>query len=61
MQAVDPDVKAEDAQTKRSAVALEPAWRAAAKFGKDQTSKPELQAFDPDVKAEDAQTRNGLL
>ena len=29
LQAVDPDVKAEDAQTERSAVELEPAWRVA--------------------------------
>ena len=33
---------------------LEPAWRAAAKLGKDQTYEPELQAVAPDVKAEDA-------
>ena len=62
MQAVDPDVKAEDAQTKRSAVEPEPAWRAATKLGsKDQTSEPELQAVDPDVKTKDAQTKRSAV
>ncbi len=63
MQAVDPDVKAADAQIDRSVVQslslrgeLLPSY-----VGTDQTSEPELQAVDPDVKAEDAQTERSAV
>ena len=54
-------MKAKDAQTERSDVELEPAWRAAAKLGNDQTSEPELQARAPNVRCKDAQTEHSVV